>query len=97
MVMTGKDRGKIGKVLQVFPAYGKVIVEGANIRIKNLKPRSANEKGQKIEYPAPLDVSNVSLLDKAGKPTRVAYKVSKDDKGTVTKVRIAKTDGEVID
>ncbi|MBF8280302.1 MAG: rplX [Candidatus Magasanikbacteria bacterium] len=69
-VMRGKDAGKTGKVLQVFKAANKVVVEGANVMKKHLRSRKRGEKGQKIELAAPLDASNVMLLNEAGKPVR---------------------------
>ena len=61
-IMTGKDRGKEGKVIQIFPELNKLIVEGCNKRIKHLKPRKQREKGQKIEYDAPMNMSNAQLI-----------------------------------
>ena len=60
-VMSGKDRGKTGKVLQVFPDERLVVVEGLNTRSKHLRARVSN-KGQRILYPAPLAVSNVMVV-----------------------------------
>ncbi len=97
-IIAGKDKGKKGKVIQVFPRYGKVIVEGANLRTKHIRSRQRGEKGQKIEFPAPIDASNVTVVcPKTGKPTRIGYKVSVDSSGKKTKVRIAKASGEVLD
>jgi len=70
IVCRGKDAGKTGKVLQVFRVENKVVVEGANIMKKHLRSRKRGEKGQKIELAAPIHISNVMLLDAAGKPTR---------------------------
>ena len=93
MIIAGKDKGKTGKVMQVFPGHNKVVVEGLNVRHKHAKARRQGEKGQKIEYSAPLDASNVMLLDsKTGKVSRAGYK--KLDSGE--KVRISKKSGEVI-
>ncbi|WKZ28536.1 MAG: 50S ribosomal protein L24 [Patescibacteria group bacterium] len=93
MVMAGKDRGKTGKVLQVFPVEGKVVVEGVNATVKHAKTRKQGEKGQKIEYNGPINASNVMLVDKSGKPTRVGYKVLEDGR----KVRVMKKSGETIE
>ncbi|PIS39780.1 MAG: 50S ribosomal protein L24, partial [Candidatus Nealsonbacteria bacterium CG08_land_8_20_14_0_20_38_20] len=68
--------GKTGKVLRVFPKGGKVLVEGVNIMKKHQKPRKTGEKGQVIEMPLPIDVSNVKLIcSKCGKATRIGYKI----------------------
>lgn len=85
-VMAGKDKGKTGKVIQVFPALARVVVEGANARTRHVRPRGREQKGQKISYFAPLAVANVMLLcPKCGKPTRVAMKVVEANKLRVCK------------
>ncbi|MFH1661507.1 MAG: 50S ribosomal protein L24 [Candidatus Falkowbacteria bacterium] len=74
-ILSGKDKGKTGKVLQVFVARGKASVEGLNLLIKHMRPRKQGEKGQRIEFPAPMDLSNMMIVcSKCGKPTRVGYK-----------------------
>lgn len=91
MVIAGKDKGKTGKVLQTFPKLGKVVVEGANVSTKYLRARGQGQKGQKIEFPGPLHVSNVMLIDpKTQKPTRVKYAVADGGK----KHRVAVKSGE---
>ncbi len=93
IVITGKDKGKTGKVLHAFPALDKVIVAGMNIKKIHKKAKKSNEKGQIIEQAAPMHVSNVMIVDpKTQKPTRVGY----DKKGD-KKVRIAKKSGASID
>ncbi|MBI5222472.1 MAG: 50S ribosomal protein L24 [Candidatus Magasanikbacteria bacterium] len=96
-VLSGKSRGKIGKVIQVLEnkKNGKfyVVVEGANILKKHMKPKRQNEKGQTIELPAPLHISKVMLIDpKSGKPTRVGFKMEGNEKK-----RVSKVSGEFID
>ncbi|KPJ85245.1 50S ribosomal protein L24 [Parcubacteria bacterium SG8_24] len=96
-VIAGKDKGKTGKVIQSFPALGKVVVEGINKTSKHLRVRKQGEKGQKIEYNAPFAASNVLLVcPKCAKPTRVGYKTLTDDKGS-KKVRACKKCEEVIE
>ncbi len=74
-ILIGKDKGKTGKVLQVFPSRRKASIEGLNLLIKHMRPRKQGEKGQRIEFPAPLDISNIMLVcPKCGKLTRVGYK-----------------------
>ncbi len=91
-IISGKDKGKTGKVLQVSLENGLVSVEGLNLRYKNVKGRKQGEKGQRIQYPSGLHVAKVALLDpKTNKPTRIGYRID----GT-TKVRIARKSGEVI-
>ena len=76
LVISGKDRGRKNKIIRVFPKEGKVIVEGINLRKKHVKPKKSGEKGQIVETPAPLNVSDLKLIcSKCGKPTRVGYKM----------------------
>ena len=92
-VITGKDKGKEGKVLEV--RNGKVIVEGVNMISKHTKPNQANPKGGIVRQEAPIDASNVMYVHK-GKVTRVGFKFVEGKNG-LKKVRIAKSTGEVID
>lgn len=93
-VITGKDKGKKGRIIAAYPRQNRVLVEGVNMMKKHSKPSQQNPQGGIIEQEAPIHVSNVMLIDpKSGKPTRVGYKVL--DNGN--KVRIAKASGEVID
>lgn len=98
-VIAGKDNGKKGKVLQVFADRNRASVEGINLAIKYLKPRRQGEKGQKVEFPAPINISNLMLLcPKCNKPTRVGYKfLKKTGEKTSNKVRICSKCKELID
>lgn len=91
-VLAGKDKGKTGKVLQVFPDLNRASVEGVNLLIKHMRPRKRGEKGQRIEFAAPLNISNLALLcPSCGKPTRVAHKILiSEDKKKHHKVRVCK-------
>ncbi|EAD1361001.1 50S ribosomal protein L24 [Listeria monocytogenes] len=92
-VITGKDKGKSGKVLAVFPKKDRVLIEGINMVKKHTKPSNINPQGGILNVEAPIHVSNVMLIDpKTGEPTRVGYEVKGDKK-----VRVAKKSGEVID
>jgi large subunit ribosomal protein L24 len=72
MIAIGKDRGKRGTVLSINRDAGTLVVEGLNLRVKNVRPKRANEKGQRIQFTAPLPIPNVLLVcPKCGKPTRV--------------------------
>lgn len=73
-IMRGKDKGKTGTVVRVLKDDNKVVVDGLNIRFRHLRPKRANEKGQRVEFSAPLPASNVMVVcpDKH-KPTRVGY------------------------
>ena len=78
-IILGKDNGKTGKVLKVFPELGKILVEGANLIKKHVRPRKDGERGQRLELPAKLNVSNVMLVcPKCGKETRVGFKKTAD-------------------
>ena len=80
-MLAGKDRGKNGKIIEVRTDAGRVVVEGLNLVTKHQKARKQGEKGQKIQMPMAVNISNVSLVcPKCGKPTRVGYKVSGDKK-----------------
>jgi len=86
-IIAGKDTGKSGKVLNIFAAKGKILVEGVNIIKKHLRARKDGEKGQRVETAAPIDVSNAMLIcPSCKKETRVGYQISEDGK----KVRICK-------
>lgn len=85
-VMRGKDAGKEGKVTQVFPRENTVVVEGVHIMKKHLRGRKSGEKGSIIELSAPINVSNVMLIDPAsGKPTRVGYTMDGGQKKRIAK------------
>ena len=92
-VIAGKSKGKQGKVLSVKD--GKVLVEGVNQVTKHTKPSQANPKGGIVHQEAPIDISNVMYVHK-GKPTRVGFQID-PEKGRKSKVRIAKSTGDVID
>lgn len=75
LVRVGKDRGKTGKVLAMFPKEGRLVVEGRNLVKKHVRPRRAGEKGQRIEAPAPMPIARVMLLcPSCQKATRVAIR-----------------------
>ncbi|MBI1402018.1 MAG: 50S ribosomal protein L24 [Porphyrobacter sp.] len=93
VVLSGKDKGRTGKVAQVMPKDGKVVVEGVNIVARHRKPSQVNPQGGIDRFPAPMHISKVALADpKDGKPTRVRFE-TKDGK----KVRVAVKSGETID
>ncbi|WP_316355005.1 50S ribosomal protein L24 [Candidatus Trichorickettsia mobilis] len=92
VVIAGKDKGKQGKVLKIFPKDNKAIVAGINIVKKHTKPTQLSEGGI-IAKELPINISNVSHIDpKTNLPTKIAIKVLQDG----SKVRIAKRSGETI-
>ncbi len=85
-MLAGKDSGKTGKVLRVFPEEKKVVVEGLNMLKKHNRPKKEGEKGQRIEMPRKIDISNAMLVcPKCAKPTRVGYKTEGEKKVRVCK------------
>lgn len=94
VVISGKDKGKKGKVLQAFPKDSRVIVEGVNMMTKHQKPNQQMQQGGIIHREAPIHVSNVMIFDKkAGQGVRVGNKVLNNGE----KVRVSKKTGEVLD
>lgn len=92
-VLSGKDKGKQGVILEAYPKKDRVLVEGVNIVKKHSKPSQANPQGGIISQEAPIHVSNVMPLDpKSGTPTRVGY-----TEVNGKKVRVAKKSGETLD
>lgn len=100
-IIAGKDNGKTGKVLQIFPSHKKASVEGLNILIKHMRPRKQGEKGQRVEFPAPMSLSNMMIIcPKCSKTTRVGYKESvsgEAGKEKKKKFRICKKCNQIID
>lgn len=86
LIISGKDRGRKGKVLRTFPKRERILVEGINLRKKHLRPRRAGEKGQIVEIAAPIHVSNIKIIcSKCGKATRVGYKIEEKKKYRICK------------
>lgn len=91
VLLTGKDKGQKGSVLKVLPKENRVVVEGIGLVKRHTKATQQDPQGGIKTKEASVHVSNVALVDKNGKPTRVGFKVEGDKK-----VRVAKTTGEVI-
>lgn len=109
-IMKGKDRvrkttkgekttkGNQGKVIAVLPEKARIVVEGLNLRYKHLRPKREGEKGQRVELPTSISVSNVMLVcPKCSKTTRVGMRLLDSDLKGKKKVRICKKCGEAID
>ncbi len=91
VLLTGKDKGKTGQVSKVMPTEGRVLVSGLNLVKRHTRPSQGDPQGGIKTKEAPVHVSNVAIVDKDGKPSRVGFRIE-DGK----KVRFAKTTGEVI-
>ena len=91
IVTTGRDKGKRGEVLKVFPKEDRALVSGVNVVKRHQRQTQTQEAGI-INKEAPVHLSNLAIIDKDGKPSRVGFKVV-DGK----KVRVAKRSGDVID
>ena len=93
VVITGRDKGKSGEVLRVFPADARVIVQGVNVAKRHTRPRMGDPGGI-VEKELTIHISNVAHIDpRSTKPSRIGYKRLEDGR----KVRFARRSGEVID
>ena len=90
VVLAGKDKGKQGEITAVMPKDGKAVVDGINVALRHTR-QSQTSQGGRIPKAMPIDLSNLALMDKNGKPTRVGFRMEGDQK-----VRFAKTTGDVI-
>jgi large subunit ribosomal protein L24 len=93
MVIAGDDKGKKGRVLEVMNEKNRALVEGVNIVSRHTKPNAQNQQGGIIKKEAPVNISNLKVIDKSGTPTRVGRKTN--DAGKL--VRYSKKSGEIID
>lgn len=90
VVLAGKDKGKEGEIQSVDPKANKAVVEGVNVAIRHQRQTQTNQGGRQPKA-MPIDLSNLALMDKNGKATRVGFRMDGDKK-----VRFAKTTGEAI-
>ncbi len=90
VVLAGKDRGKTGEITTVMPKANKAVVDGINISVRHTK-QSQSSQGGRLPQAMPIDLSNLAIADKNGKPSRVGFR---EEDGR--KVRYAKTTGEAI-
>ena len=94
VVIAGADKGKTGTIQKVFPKLNRVVIDGVNVHKKHMKPRQNNPEGSIVEIFAPIDASNVAILDpKEKKPARITVKI--DENGN--KVRYTAQYGNKID
>ena len=90
LIISGKDKGRKGKVFQTSPSKGKITVENINLRKKNVRAKKSGEKGQIVEFPASINISNVMLIcSKCLKAAKVGYKTLENKK-----IRICKKCGK---
>jgi large subunit ribosomal protein L24 len=94
-VIAGNDKGKVKRVLAVYPKVMRVLVEGVNVRKKHTRPNQRNTQGGIISKEMPIHYSNVQLIDAEKKPTRVGVSVEFKD-GERVSTRIARTNGKQI-
>lgn len=93
-VLAGKDKGKAGKVLQVFPKLSRAVVEKINLNKRHLGSQGRGQKGQIVEFPAPIHVSNLKLIsDKTGQTGRVGFKTITRDNQRI-KIRVLRSKGK---
>ena len=86
LIISGKDKGKKGKVVESLPKKGRISVEGANLVKKNVRPKKSGEKGQIVSMPALFSVSNVKIIcSKCGKAARIGYKKEGEKKYRICK------------
>jgi large subunit ribosomal protein L24 len=92
-VISGKDKGKTGKVLQVIPKIQKIVVESINIHTRFERSKQSGKPGQKVTFSSPLSISKVMVIDSnSGNPSRIGYTILENGK----KQRIAKASGKAI-
>lgn len=93
IITTGKERGKSGTVIRVFPKKNEVLVEGIHMVNRHKKSSRRGSTGQIVTKPMPMPVANVALKDaKTGKPVRVGYKIEGEG-DTAKKIRVARPTG----
>ena len=93
VLLSGRDKGRSGEVVKVNPTEGRALVRGVNM-VRRHQKQSQTQEGGIISKEAPIDLSNLSLIDpKDGKPTRVGFKILEDGR----KVRFANRSGDLID
>lgn len=86
LIIAGKDKGRTAKIIKSIPKELKILVEGINLKKKHVRPKRQGEKGQVVEIPAALDISNVKIIcPKCGKATRVGYSVEGENKNRICK------------
>ena len=95
-IISGKDKGRRGRILKIFQAKDRVVVEGANMVKKAKKRRNKQDRGGIVELEAPIHYSNVLIICKKCGPTRIAYKIESGNDAKVAKLRVCRKCGEAL-
>lgn len=86
LIISGKDRGRKGKIIEALPKQAKIVVENINLRKKHVRPKKSGQKGQIVELPGPLNISDVKLIcPRCNKAVRIGYKMEGKKKYRVCK------------
>ncbi len=94
LIICGEDKGKNGKIIEIFPKKNKVLIEGVNLLKKHMKPTQKSPQGGIVRQEGPIHLSNIRLVcNKCNKPTNIKQEITKEGK----KVRVCKKCGEIID
>ncbi|MCB0729658.1 MAG: 50S ribosomal protein L24 [Ignavibacteriae bacterium] len=98
IVISGNFKGRTGKILKVFPKKNRIIIEGVNLRKRHTKPNQQNPQGGITEKEAPINASNVMILDpKSNEATRIGKKIIIDEKTSKKRsVRVSRKSGEML-
>jgi large subunit ribosomal protein L24 len=93
LIISGKDKGKTGKITRVIDKHNRIVVEGVNMRTKHIK-KTQQRQGEKIRFEAPFSACNAMILDpSANKPTRISYKLLENGR----RERVSKLTGTSLD
>lgn len=86
LIISGKDKGKKAKILNVFPKEKRIIAEGVNLRKKHVRPKKSGQKGQIVESASAIDISNTKFIcPKCNKATRIGFKMTEKNKFRICK------------
>jgi large subunit ribosomal protein L24 len=97
LVTAGKDSGKQGEVLRVFPTRARVLVQGVNMAFRHSKPTEKNPRGGRVEKEMPIAISNLKVVGPDNEAGRVGIKRVEDGKGGTKRVRFIKSTGQELD
>lgn len=86
LIISGKDRGRTGKIVKVFVKERQILIEGVNLKKKHVRPKREGEKGQIVSVPSAINASNVKIIcPKCGKAVRIGYKMENKEKHRICK------------